>query len=72
MGIAFDVLKVGIALHPDHQFMCCQMIFDVNMEDFCHKARLVARGHMTKTPAELTYASIVYRETVQVALLKQC
>eukprot|EP00804_Cyclotella_cryptica_P024180 CCRYP_019500-RA/>CCRYP_019500-RA protein AED:0.46 eAED:0.46 QI:0/-1/0/1/-1/1/1/0/83 len=39
------------------------------MEDFCRKARLVAGGHVTKAPATLTYASVVSRETVRIALL---
>jgi hypothetical protein len=45
------------------------MIFDIKMEDFRRKARLVAGGHMTKAPATITYASIVSRETVHIALL---
>ena len=32
------------------------------------KARFVAGGHMTKAPATLTYASVVSRETVRIAL----
>ena len=45
------------------------MIFDIKMEDFRRKARLVAGGHMTKAPATITYASVVSRETVRIALL---
>ena len=44
------------------------MIFDVKMEDFQQKARLVAGGHKTKSPATTTYASVVSRETPQLAL----
>ena len=44
------------------------MIFDVKMEDFRRKARLVAGGHMTQAPAAVTYASVVSRETVRIAL----
>jgi hypothetical protein len=44
------------------------MIFDVNMEDFCCKARFVAGGHTTDTPHAMTYASVVSRESVRVAL----
>ncbi len=44
------------------------MIFDVKMEDFHRKARLVAGGHMTDVPPTITYASVVLRETVCVAL----
>ncbi len=45
------------------------MIFDVKMEDFRRKARLVAGGHMTKAPATLTYASVMSQETMCIALL---
>jgi hypothetical protein len=44
------------------------MIFDANMEDFRHKARFVARGHTTDTPHAMTYASVVSRESVRIAL----
>jgi hypothetical protein len=44
------------------------MIFDVKMEDFRQKARLVAGGHRTKAPATITYASMVSRETMHLAL----
>jgi hypothetical protein len=44
------------------------MIFDVKMENFRRKARLVAGGHRTKAPARITYASVVSRETVHLAL----
>ena len=45
------------------------MIFDIKMEDFCRKARLVAGGHLTKAPATITYASVVSRETVRIAVM---
>jgi hypothetical protein len=44
------------------------MIFDVKMEDFRSKARFVAGGHTTDTPHAMTYASIVSREFVRIAL----
>jgi hypothetical protein len=44
------------------------MIFDIKMEDFCHKARFVAGGHTTETPHSMTYASVVSRESVRLAL----
>ena len=44
------------------------MIFDIKMEDFRQKARLVAGGHMMEAPKTLTYASIVSREIVRIAL----
>ena len=39
------------------------------MEDFTRKAHLVAGGHKTDSPATITYASVVSRETVRIALL---
>ena len=51
------------------QLVTREMIFDIKMEDFRRKARLVAGGHMTKAPATITYASVVSRETVHIALL---
>jgi hypothetical protein len=44
------------------------MIFDVNIEDFCRKAQLVAGGHTTDATHVMTYASAVSRESVRIAL----
>ena len=44
------------------------MIFDVKMENFQFKARLVANGNETGAPASSTYASVVSRESVRIAL----
>ena len=44
------------------------MIFDIKMEDFRQKARLVVGGHKAKAPATITYASLVSQETVCLAL----
>ena len=44
------------------------MIFDVKFgENFRHKARFVAGGHMTETPITRTYSSLL-RDSVQIAL----
>ena len=67
--VAFNILPRGQDQLPAHQFMKCHMIFDIKMENFKRKARLVAGGHMTDTPATMTYASVVSRETVRIALL---
>ena len=45
------------------------MVFDIKMKDFRKKARLVTGGNMTKAPATITYASVVSRETVRIALM---
>ena len=44
------------------------MIFDINIEDFRRKARLVAGGNMTETPKCQTYSIVVSSETVRIAL----
>ena len=48
--------------------MNCHMIFDVKMEYLKRTARFLEGGHMTKTLATITYATIVYRETVRTNL----
>ena len=45
------------------------MVFDIKMEDFSHKPRLVVGGHITKAPATITYASVASREIVRIALM---
>ena len=66
--VAFKILNDGEMAPRDHQFVKCHMIFDIKMENFRRKARLVAGGHMTTAPAAVTYASVVSRETVRIAL----
>ena len=66
--IAFCILSKNEKPAVGSQFMQCHMIFDIKMEDFRQKARLIAGGHMTDAPKTLTYASIVSRETVRIAL----
>ena len=44
------------------------MIFDIKMENFQFKARLVANGNETGPPTSLTYASVVSRESVRIGL----
>ena len=39
------------------------------MEDFRHKAQLVAGGHWTEAQATIKYASAVSRETFWIALM---
>ena len=54
---------------PGYQKIDCHMIFDIKMgENFRRKARLVAGGHKTETPAALTYSSVVSRDSVRIAL----
>jgi hypothetical protein len=66
--VAFKILGTDEYEPVNYQFMKCHIIFDVKMEDFQRKARLVAGGHMTDPPAVATYASVVSRESVRIAL----
>ncbi len=66
--IAFNILPGGGSAPIGYQKILCHMIFDVKMEDFRQKARLVAGGHLTKAPAIITYASLVSCEIVRLAL----
>ena len=57
-------------LPPGFQRIKCHFIFDIKMgENFRRKARLVANGNETETPAALTYSSVVSRDSVRIALL---
>ncbi|KAI2502052.1 Reverse transcriptase (RNA-dependent DNA polymerase) [Fragilaria crotonensis] len=67
--VAFQILEDGADPPPTYQEIRCHLVFDVKMEDFQRKARLVAGGHMTATPpASVTYATVVSRESVRIAL----
>ena len=46
------------------------MIFDIKMgKHFRRKALFVVDGHNTKTPVEMTYSSVVYRDSFQITLI---
>ena len=67
--IAFKLLGDDESPPPTFQEMRCHMVYDVKMENFQRKARLVAGGHMTEVSSKtLTYASVVSRESVRIAL----
>jgi hypothetical protein len=51
-----------------YQEIDCHMIFDVKMDLTCN-ARFVAGGHLTETPASLTYSSVVSHDSVRIAFL---
>ena len=68
--IAFEEWKGNPSeLPPGYQQIKCHIVFDVKMgENFRRKARMVAGGHVTETPATLTYSSVVSRDSVRIAL----
>ena len=52
-----------------YQKIKCHLIFDIKLsENFWCKARFVAGGHITNTPASITYSSVVSRDSVRIAL----
>jgi hypothetical protein len=44
------------------------MIFDVKMDGFNRNIQFVAGRHTTDTPHDMTYPSVVSRESVRIAL----
>ena len=66
--VAFEILKDGDRALNGHKQINCHLLYDVNMEDYRRKARLVAGVHMTETPKCMAYSSVVGRETVRIAL----
>jgi hypothetical protein len=69
VGVAFKQLPDGKDAPIGYQFIECHMIFDVKLDGFRRKARMVAGGHMAEVPpAVMTYASMVLQESVRIAL----
>ena len=65
--IAFRILENSENLPPFHEHVPCHLIFDVKMDGRA-KARLVAAGCRTADPEGSTWAGVVSRETVRLAL----
>ena len=66
--MVFKILHGDKRVPTTYQQIRCHIIFDVKMEDFHRKARYVAPGNMTEASKTLTYASVVSRESVRIAL----
>ena len=66
--VAFKVLDDDEKIPPGYQEMKCHLTFVIKIEGLVRKARCVAGGHMTETPHQLRYASVVSRESVRIAL----
>ena len=46
------------------------MMFDIKLDrSFTRKARYIAGGHTTDTPASIVYTSVISRESVRIAFL---
>lgn len=66
--VAFKMIGKDTPSPPGYQQIRCHLIFDIKMDNFARKARMVAGGHTTETPSSLTYASVVSRDSVRIAL----
>ena len=67
--VAFDVKDEGAVAPVGYQEIGCHPIFDIKLTTLTRKVRFVAGGHTMDTPAAMTYASVVSRESVRIALL---
>jgi hypothetical protein len=67
VGIAFQVLPDGKDKPVGWSKVTGHIIFDVKM-DFTRKARWVLDGHKTPNPISSTYAGVISRESVRIAL----
>ena len=66
--VAFKILDQDDRVPIGYQQIRMHWIFDIKMEDFRFKSRIVAAGNMTEPPTSVTYATVVSRETVRIAL----
>ena len=67
VAVAFQILDDGDNLAPGYSKSSGHLIFDVKM-DFTRKARWVKDGHLTPDPEGSTYAGVVSRESIRIAL----
>jgi hypothetical protein len=64
-AVAFKYLEDGEHVPPGSQWIPFHIIFDVKC-DFTCKAWYVAGGHWTDAPTQLTYSSIVTRDSMRI------
>ena len=65
--VAFNILDSGENVPEGYARLSVHMVFDVKL-DLTWKARLVAKGHLTPDTIDSTYAGVVSRKTVGIAL----
>ena len=65
--VAFDIKERDSRIEPGREYLECYTVFDVKM-DFTRKARFVANGSRTRDLTSSTYAGVVSKETVRIAL----
>ena len=67
VGVAFEILDEGAHAPHGWKQVTRHLVWDVKM-DFTRKARWVLNGHKTLDPIGSTYAGVVSRESVCIAL----
>jgi len=67
-AVAFRFLEDGEQIPVGSTWIPFHMIFNVKC-DLTRKARFVAGGHWTQTSSQLTYSSVVTRESIRIAFL---
>ena len=67
VGVAFEILDEEAHAPHGWKRVTGHLVWDVKM-DFTRKARWVLDGHKTLDPIESTYAGMVSRESVHIAL----
>ena len=65
--IAFEILGEKVDAPKGWKRASGHLVFDVKM-DFTRKARYVLDGHKTETPEISTYAGVVSKESIRIAL----
>ena len=64
---AFNIMDPGENVLVSYSKLGVHMVFDMNL-DIIRKDWLVVDGHLTPNPVDSTFACVVCRETVQIAL----
>jgi hypothetical protein len=57
--VAFNILEDDQVVPVGHQEIRRHGIFDIKMDGFARKSRMVPGGHMMEAPATLPYASVL-------------
>jgi hypothetical protein len=67
---ALDSIPGDVDSYVGYQRITGHLIFDIKpSEGFRRKARYVAGGHQTDSPASITYSSVVARDSVRIILM---
>jgi hypothetical protein len=67
-ALAFHFLEPGESPQVASKWEPFHMIFNIKV-DLTRKARFVAGGHVTDTPTQLIYSSVVTRESMRIEFL---